>query len=320
LKKRIILTSELPGERYKKLLNESGVEVKVLSPEERKDIRSSVSSFDPEGLITLLSDKIDKSVITAAPRLKVISNYAVGFNNIDVKYCSEKGITVTNTPDVLTDSTADVAILLLLTASRRSYEGEKFTREGKFTGWEPDLFLGKSLKGKTFGVIGMGRIGKATAKRAKAFGLKTVYWNRTKLSVDQETELSAEYCEIDDLIRNSHFISLHLPFVPELHHLIGKKEIASMRSDAILINTARGALVDEDALADALIEKRIYAAGFDVYEYEPVINQKLFALNNAVLLPHIGSATEETRAEMAEMTINGCLSVLEEKKPANSVN
>ncbi|HOB71680.1 MAG TPA: D-glycerate dehydrogenase, partial [bacterium] len=284
------------------------------------DLRNAVSSFDPEGLITLLSDKIDKSVITAAPRLKVISNYAVGFNNIDVKYCSEKGITVTNIPDVLTDSTADVAILLLLTASRRSYEGEKFTREGKFTGWEPDLFLGKSLKGKTFGVIGMGRIGRATAKRAKAFGLKIVYWNRTRISIDKETELSAEYCEIDDLIRNSHFISLHLPFVPELHHLIGKKEIASMRSDAILINTARGALVDEDALADALIGKRIYAAGFDVYENEPVINEKLFALNNAVLLPHIGSAAEETRAEMAEMTINGCLSVLEGKKPANSVN
>jgi glyoxylate reductase len=320
LKKRIILTSELPGERYKKLLNESGVEVKVLSREERKDIRSSVSSFDPEGLITLLSDRISSDVIDAAPKLKVVSNYAAGFNNIDVLHCTKKGIVVTNTPDVLTDSTADIAILLLLMASRRGYEGEKFTREGKFTGWEPDLFLGKSLKGKTFGVIGMGRIGKATAKRAKAFGLKIVYWSRTRLSREKESELSAQYFEIDELIKRSHFISLHLPYVPELHHLIGKKEIASMRSDAVIINTARGALIDEDALADALAGNRIYAAGFDVYEHEPVINQKLFQLKNAVLLPHIGSAAEETRAEMAEMTINGCLSVLEGKKPANSLN
>ncbi|HSW59235.1 MAG TPA: NAD(P)-dependent oxidoreductase, partial [bacterium] len=157
-------------------------------------------------------------------------------------------------------------------------------------------------------------------KRAKAFGLDIIYWSRTRLSREKESELSAQYFEIDELIKRSHFISLHLPYVPELHHLIGKKEIASMRSDAVIINTARGALIDENALADALAWNRIYAAGFDVYEHEPVINQKLFQLKNAVLLPHIGSAAEETRAEMAEMTINGCLSVLEGKKPANSLN
>ena len=320
MKKKILFTSILPGERFKTIMDDSRFEIKVLTASERKDLAKAVADFNPDALISLLSDKIDSSVIDAAPNLKVISNYAVGFNNIDVNHCTQKGIVVTNTPDVLTDSTADIAILLLLMASRRAYESEKFTREMKFTGWEVELFLGRSLKGKTIGIIGTGRIGKAVALRVKAFGLNIIYWNRTRLSEKKEAEMSACYCELDELIRKSHFISLHLPYVPELHHLIGRKEINSMRSDAIIINTARGALVDEDALADALIEKRIYAAGFDVYEHEPVINKKLFSVDNAVLLPHIGSATEETRAEMAEMAVNGCLAVLEGRKPSNSVN
>jgi len=320
MKQKILFTSMLPGEKFSSILSDSRFEIKVLTASERKDLANAVADFDPDALISLLSDKIDSSVIDAAPNLKVISNYAAGFNNIDVKYCTQKGIIVTNTPDVLTDSTADIAILLLLMASRRAYESEKFTRERKFTGWEVDLFLGRSLKDKTIGIIGTGRIGKAVALRAKAFGLNIIYWNRTKLSEEKEAEISASYCELDELLRKSHFISLHLPYVPELHHLIGRKEIDSMRPDAIIINTARGALIDEDALADALSEKRIYAAGFDVYEHEPAINEKLFALDNAVLLPHIGSATEETRAEMAKMAINGCITVLEGKKPSNSVN
>ncbi|MGI6394123.1 MAG: 2-hydroxyacid dehydrogenase [bacterium] len=320
MKNKILLTSKLPGERAKQLLQDEKFNVKVLNDEERNNLPAAVFSFNPDGIISLLSDKIDKSVIDSAPALKVVSNYAVGFNNIDVKYCTKKGITVTNTPDVLTDSTADIAILLMLIASRRGYESEKFTREKKFTGWEPELFLGKSLKGKTFGVIGMGRIGMATAKRAAAFGLEIVYWNRTRMNEQKEKELDFKYCEMDELIKKSHFISLHLPYLPELHHLIGEKEINSMRNDAILINTARGALIDEDALANALTAKKIYAAGLDVFEHEPVINEKLFSLPNVVLLPHIGSATEETRAEMAEMAINGCLAVLNGEKPSNSVN
>lgn len=318
--KKILFTSELPGEKFKEIQKDVRFDVKVLNSDERKDLKKTVKEHNPDALVSLLSDRIDKDVIDSAQNLKVISNYAVGFNNIDVSCCSQKGITVTNTPDVLTDSTADIAVLLLLMASRRAYESEKFTRERKFTGWEPELFLGKSLKGKTLGIIGLGRIGKAVALRAKAFGLNIAYWNRTRLNEEQELMMNVKYCEIQDLIRGSHFLSLHLPFVPELYHLIGKKEIESMRSDAILINTARGQLVDEDALADALADKRIFAAGFDVYEHEPLINEKLLSLDNVVLLPHIGSATEETRAEMAEMAINGCVAVLDGKKPANSVN
>lgn len=320
MKKRILFTSWLPGDGFKEILKNEKFEIKVLSLAQTKDLSGELKDFNPDALVSLLSNKIDDKVIDAGSNLKVISNYAVGFNNIDVNYCSQKGIVVTNTPDVLTDSTADIAILLLLMASRRAYESEKFTREKKFFGWEVDLFLGKSLNGKTLGIIGMGRIGKAVAKRAKAFGLEIAYWNRTRLSKEKEAEMSASYCEIDELIRKSHFISLHLPYVAQLHHLIGKKELDSMRPDAIIINTARGALIDEDALAEALTQKKIYAAGFDVYEHEPVINEKLFSLQNVVLLPHIGSATEETRAEMAEMAIKGCIEVLEGRKPSSSVN
>lgn len=320
MKKRILVTSKLPGTRFEELLRDTDFEIKVLTGIQRKDISKEMSDFNPDGIVSLLSDKIDKKVIDSMSCLKVISNYAVGFNNIDVKYCSEKKISVTNTPDVLTDSTADIAMLLLLMTSRRALESESFTRNGFFSGWEPELFLGKSLRGKTFGILGMGRIGFETAKRAKAFGLKIIYWNRSKLCDEKEKEISASYCEKEELFKKSHFVSLHLPFIPELHHMIGKKEIATFKKDAIIINTARGQLIDEDALADALIEKRIFAAGFDVYEYEPVINEKLYSLQNVVLLPHIGSATEETRAEMAELAINDCLAVLKGEKPKNMVN
>lgn len=318
MKKTIAITSKLPGESYSRLLSDSNFDVRVLSKEENNNLPETLGKINPDGLISMLSDKINAETLAKMPNLKIVSNYAVGFNNIDLKYCREHGITVTNTPGVLTDSTADIAMLLLLMTSRRAGESEKFARAGKFTGWEPELFLGKSLAGKKFGVLGMGRIGYATAKRAKAFELEIIYWSRRR-SEEAEKELGAEYMPLEEVLKQCDFLSLHLPYVPELHHMIGAKELKTMKKSAIIVNTARGQLIDEDALADALAKKEIYAAGFDVYEFEPKINEKLMNLENVALLPHIGSAAEETRAEMARMVIDDCCSVLCGKTPVNIV-
>ena len=316
--KKIVITCKLPGKRYEDLLADRNFETVVLNVEEHKNLAATLEKISPDGLISMLSDKINADLLAKMPNLKVVSNYAVGFNNIDLNYCREHGVTVTNTPGVLTDSTADIAILLLLMASRCAVSSEKYAREGRFKGWSPELFLGKSLAGKKFGVLGMGRIGFATAKRARAFGLDIIYWSRRR-SEEAENELGAKYCEFDEVLKHCDFLSLHLPYVPELHHLIDAEKLKTMKKSAIIINTARGQLIDEAALADALEKKEIYAAGFDVYEFEPIINEKLKTLENTVLLPHIGSAAEETRAKMAEMVINDCCAVLNGKNPENLV-
>lgn len=316
--KKIVITCKLPGVRYEELLADKNFETVVLSGEEHADLAATLEKLNPDGLISMLSDKIGADVLAKMPALKVVSNYAVGFNNIDLAYCREHGITVTNTPGVLTDSTADIAIMLLMMASRRAVGSEKYAREGRFKGWAPELFLGKSLAGKKFGVLGMGRIGFATAKRAKSFGLDIIYWSRRR-NEEAERELGAKYCEFAGLLKECDFLSLHLPYVPELHHMIGADELKTMKRSAIIINTARGQLIDEAALADALEKKEIYAAGFDVYEFEPRINEKLMTLENTVLLPHIGSAAEETRSEMARMVIDDCTAILRGEKAQNIV-
>ena len=318
--KRILVTAELPGEGFTKMVSESGFEFRILNSGERSSIKKAVIDFQPHGLVTLLSDTVDRELIDNCPELEAVSNYAAGYNNIDAAYCTEKGIAVTNTPDVLTDATADIAMMLILMASRRACESERFTRKGFFKGWKPDLFLGKSLAGKKLGILGLGRIGCATALRAKASGMDIIYWSSRKAPENIEDMLDAKFCGFDELIKSSDVISLHLPYVPALHHLIGEKEIAMMKSSVVIVNTARGQLIDENALADALTEKRVFAAGFDVYEKEPLINEKLYGLENTVLLPHIGSATEETRAEMAVMALSDCMAVLNGKKPLNKVN
>ncbi len=318
--KRILITAELPGEGFRNIVSGGKFEFKVLSNEERLSIKKAVTDFRPHGMVTLLSDTVNSELIDSGPELEAVSNYAAGYNNIDILHCREKGIAVTNTPDVLTDATADIAMMLILMASRRASESERFTRAGLFKGWKPDLFLGKSLSGKTLGILGLGRIGVATAFRAKAFGMDIIYWSDRKAPENIENSTNARFCGFDELIKSSDVISLHLPYVPALHHLIGKKELSEMKKDAVIVNTARGQLIDEDALADALTEKRVFAAGFDVYEREPLINEKLYGLENAVLLPHIGSATEETRAEMAVMALSDCMAVLNGKKPLNRVN
>ncbi|MGB9885035.1 MAG: 2-hydroxyacid dehydrogenase, partial [Methanomassiliicoccales archaeon] len=259
------------------------------------------------GLLCLLSDRIDREVMEAAgAQLRIISNYAVGYNNIDVEEATRRGILVTNTPGVLTDATADLTWALIMACARRIPESDRFVREGRFVGWGPMLMLGHEVYGKTIGIIGLGDIGTAVARRAKGFGMRILYHNR-KRNIDGEREVGAVYVPLETLLRESDFVTIHVPLTQETFHLIGEKEIGLMKKNAILINVARGEVVDEKALISALKEKRIAYAGLDVFENEPHINPELFALENVVLTPHTGSATYESRNRMAVMAAENLL-------------
>lgn len=274
---------------------------------------------EADALICLLSETIDREVISRAPKLKVISNYAVGYNNIDVAFATERKIYVTNTPDVLTEATADLAWALLLAAARRVVEGDEMVRQNRFTGWAPDLLLGLDVAYKTLGVVGLGRIGLAVARRAKGFGMRVLYWSKNRKE-QWEEQFGLEYQPLDTLLQTADFVSLNVALTPETHHLIGEKEFSLMKNTAILVNTARGPVVDEAALAAALREKKIWAAGLDVYENEPEVHPDLLKLDNVILAPHVGSGTIDTRAKMAEMVVSNVLMALKGQRPTNAVN
>ncbi|MFQ6082816.1 MAG: 2-hydroxyacid dehydrogenase [Candidatus Aminicenantia bacterium] len=274
---------------------------------------------DKEGILCLLADQIDKQVIDAAPKLKIISNYAVGYDNIDVEYAKSKGIYVTNTPEVLTEATADLTWALILTVARKIPQADRFTREGKFTGWAPTLFLGKDIYGKKLGIIGLGRIGQAVAGRAKGFMMEVIYYDQKRLSEEKEKKLQVSYSPLDELLSHSDVISIHTSLNKESYHLISKEKIKLIKKEAIIINAARGPVVDEKTLASALEKGEIWGAGFDVYENEPHIEKKLLKLDNVVLLPHIGSATEQTRLKMAMMAAQDIVLVLKGEKPKHLV-
>ncbi len=282
----------------------------------RKELIKNIK--DADGVISLLTDKIDKEIISQMNNCKVIANYAVGFNNIDIEYAKKKNIIITNTPDVLTDATADLAITLALTCARKVIEGDKFVRKNKFTGWKPRLMLGVELKNKTFGILGAGRIGTATALRAYAFGTKIIYYSRSK-NEQLEKKTNAKKVSLDYLLKHSDFLSLHVPLNYNTKYLLDKEKLSLLKKSAILINTARGEVVDEKALIEMLKKKRIFSAGFDVYENEPNINPELLKLSNVVLLPHVGSATEDTRNNMALLTAKNVIAVLSNKKPLTPV-
>lgn len=301
------------------LLREAGIafemnqEDRVLAPDE---LRAAVRGRD--GVLCLLTDTIDASVLDAAKGAKVFANYAVGFNNIDVNAATERGVLVTNTPGVLTETTADMAWALIMATARRIVEGDRFVRAGKFHGWGPMMLLGVDVYGNTLGIVGAGRIGTAVARRAQGFSMKVLY---TGPDPNPEIRtLKAEETSIDDLLRRSDIVSVHAPLTEETRHLIGERELALMKKTAILVNTSRGPVVDEKALVNALRAGIIAGAGLDVYEEEPKLAPGLAKLDNVVLTPHTASATIATRSKMASMAATNLLAALRGEKPPNLVN
>lgn len=275
---------------------------------------------DKEGLVCLLTDTIDDGLLAEAPRLKVVSNVAVGYNNIDVAAATRRGVVVTNTPGVLTETTADFAWTLLLATARRVVEGDRYVRAGQFKEWGLMLLLGTDVHGKTLGIAGLGRIGKAVARRALGFGMRILYHDSARAHPATERELQATFVDKPTLLRESDFLTLHVPLLPETRHYIGEPELRLMKPTAYLINASRGPVVHEAALVRALKEKWIAGAGLDVYEEEPKVHPGLIDLDNTVLVPHIASASRETRTLMARMAVENCLAVLEGKTPPNPVN
>lgn len=272
----------------------------------------------------LLTDTIDARLLEACsastPRLKMVANMAVGYNNIDIETATRLGIIVTNTPGVLSDTTADLAFALLMATARRIPEAERYLRAGKFQGWGPLLFCGAEVHGATLGLIGAGRIGKIVAQRAHGFDMNVIYHNTRRMSPEEEASHHMTYMPMDDLLRQADFISIHTPYMPATHHLIGERELQLMKPSAILINTARGPIVDEKALVRALQTQTIAAAGLDVFEHEPVVEPELFTLENVVLLPHIASASLKTRTLMATMASDNIVAHNSGQSPPNIVN
>jgi len=274
---------------------------------------------DKEGLLCLLTDIIDRQVIEAAPRLRIIANCAVGFDNIDIGSARQRGILVTNTPGVLTEATADLTWALILATARKIPQADRFTRNKRFRGWQLDLFLGREISGKRLGIIGMGRIGRAVARRAQSFQMEVVYFDLNRLSAEEEASNRVSFLPLDELLATSDVVSVHASLNASSVHLLSAEKIALMKKEAILVNVARGPIVDEAALARALARRDIWAAGLDVYEKEPEIHPQLLKLDNVVLLPHIGSATEETRLRMAMTAARNLVQGLRGERPDNLV-
>lgn len=273
-----------------------------------------------DGLLSLLTDKIDGALLDACPRVKVVSNYAVGFDNVDVEAATARGVVVTNTPGVLTETTADFAFTLLMAAARRVVEADRYTREGKWQSWMPMLFLGQDIHHATLGLVGLGRIGAAMAKRAGGFDMHVLYHDVVRRE-DLERSLGIEYTTLDDLLRRADFVSVHTPLTAQTRHLIGAEQLKMMKGTAVLINSARGPIVDQEALVDALRSGTIAAAGLDVFEAEPIpAGHPLLSLPNVVVVPHIASASVETRTKMALMAAENLLAVLSGRRPPNFVN
>ena len=281
------------------------------------DLRQGFAQAD--AVICTLADSITDDLLAAAPRLKIIANYAVGYNNIDVAAATRRGIVVTNTPDVLTDATADLTWALMLAVARRVVEGDQWARSGRWPGWAPTQMLGTDVTGKTLGIIGMGRIGQAVAQRAVGFRMPILYASRRPCSAPQG-RAEWTHCPMEDVLAQSDFISLHLPLSETTRHLIGARELGKMKSTAFLINTSRGPVIDEAALLGALQQGTIAGAGLDVYEREPEILSGLEQLSNVVLLPHLGSATLNARLKMGMICVENIAAVLGGQGPLNPVN
>ncbi len=315
---KVFITRKLP-DVAEQLLVKHGIVVDVYEkdrPIPRRELLRR--SKDADGIVSLLTEKVDKQFIDNLKHCKVIANYAVGYDNIDVDYAKSKGIFVTNTPDILTDSTADLTVALILACARHIVRSDEFVRKGKYVGWKPKLFLGTELKDKVVGIIGAGRIGTEVAKRLKAFGTKIIYFNNSQNN-KIEKYVSAERVTLNKLLKKSDIISVHLPLSSLTYHILNKNNLKFLKQNVILVNTSRGEVIEEDTLVKMLKQRKIFVAGFDVYENEPKINKELFALDNVVLLPHIGSATFEARFRMAELAAKNVIAVLSGKKPITPI-
>ena len=276
---------------------------------------------DIEGLLCLLTEGVDAELLDSAPYLRVVSNMAVGFDNIDVAECTKRGIPVGNTPGVLTDTTADLAWALLMAGARRIVEGMDYVRAGKWKTWGPMLLLGQDVYGATLGIIGLGRIGEAVAKRARGFDMRILYYNDVRRREDLEAEWGLEYVDLDTLLRESDFVTIHTILSPKTHHLIGERAFQLMKETAVLVNAARGPIVDPEALYKALKEGQIAYAALDVTEPEPIdMDNPLLELNNIIIVPHIGSASHATRGKMAEMAARNLIAGLKGERLPNCVN
>jgi glyoxylate reductase len=273
------------------------------------------------GLLAMLTDRVDAELLEAAgPGLRVVANYAVGHDNLDLEACTARGVLATNTPDVVTEATADLAWALLLAAARRVAEGDRFLRARRPWIWGPEFFLGFEVHGKTLGVVGLGRIGRAVARRAAGFAMPVLYTARRRLPPDEETSLGVAWRELDELLAEADFVSLHTGLSPATRHLIGPERLARMKPTAVLVNTARGPIVDEAALADALAAGQLGAAGLDVFEREPEVHPGLLGLDNVTIVPHLGTATVETRVAMGMAAAANLLAALEGRRPPNLLN
>lgn len=290
----------------------------VLSPDE---LKAALAERPYEGIVSLLTDTIDASVLAAAPEAKIVANYAVGFNNIKLADMKERGVVVTNTPGVLTDTVAEFTVALILDITKRIAEGDRFTRAGKYEGWAPELLLGSDLAGKTLGILGAGRIGSGVAKRmANGFGMKVKYYDVAR-SEALEAELACDFCEsVEEVLREADVVSIHVPLLPQTEHLLNAERLAMMKPSAYLVNTSRGPVIDEVALVEALKSKVIRGAGLDVFEFEPALAEGLATLENVTLTPHIASASDETRNKMSELVAENVNAFFRGEQPPYEVH
>jgi glyoxylate reductase len=317
-KPKVYVSRLIPDEGMKLLYEKCDVTVNPYDRvATREELLENVKGKD--ALLCLLTDAIDEEVFATNPNLKVVANYAVGYNNIVVKDANKYGVPVTNTPGVLTETTADFAWTLLMATARRIVEADTFNRTGKFVGWAPLLLLGQDVHHKTIGIVGFGRIGQAVAQRARGFDMNVLYYDMNKMP-EVAAKYDAQYRELDDLIRESDFITLHVDLNESTRHLISDREFGMMKKNAYLINTSRGPVVDEQALVRALKSDQIAGAGLDVYEDEPIMAPGLAECANAVLAPHTASATRETRGAMARIAAENIIAALEGRTPPNIVN
>ncbi|MEJ2543189.1 MAG: D-glycerate dehydrogenase [Calditrichaceae bacterium] len=315
---KVFITRKIP-EAGIRILKEAGYKVDIheaSTPLSRETFLQKIADID--AVIPMLSEDINKEAIDQAPGLKVIANYAVGYNNIDVEYAQSKNIYVTNTPDVLTEATADLTWALILSTTKRIPESDQFVRQGKFMGWEPLLMLGDDVSEKTLGIVGAGRIGQAVGQRAVGFNMNILYHSPSRKK-EFEAKTGAFQCSLEELLEKSDIITIHCPLNDQTKYLINSNNITKMKKRSFLINTSRGPVVEENALAEALKNGHLGGAGLDVYEFEPEIHPELLKLKNVVLVPHIGSATKETRSAMARIAAENVKSVLSGNKPLNPV-